>query len=143
MRRKLITAISLLTAFSIIFGAQLATSAAADYKNGKPLTSPVTFYKISGDVSYKFLKFFHKNSSRFVPAEGVTIEARNIFTNDVYITTTNKDGEYSLSLQEKGMYLVEPSDGKADFFSPTLRQVQVHKQGSKNNVDFTGVILHE
>lgn len=141
MRQKLITALSLVTAFSIVFGAQLATSAAADHKNGQPLTSPVTFYRISGDVSYKFFKFFSNNGQRFVPAEGVTVEARNVFTNDVYTTTTDEDGDYSFSLEEKGMYLVSPIDEEADFFAPALRHVNVNKPGTKNNVDFNGIVF--
>jgi hypothetical protein len=142
MRQKLITALSLVTAFAVIFSAQLATSAAADTKNGSPLTSPVTFFKISGDVTYKFFKFFSNNGQRFAPAEGVTVEARNIFTNDVYITTTDEDGEYSFSIQEKGMYLVSPSDDdEAEFFAPPIKHVNANKAGSKNNVDFQGFVL--
>jgi hypothetical protein len=141
MRRKLITALSLVTAFAVVFSAQLATSAAADTKNGSPLTSPVTFFRISGDVTYKMFKFFSNNGQRFVPAEGVTVEARNIFTNDVYTTTTDKNGDYTFSLEEKGMYLVSPSDDEADVFAPSIRPVPANKAGVKNNVNFHGMVL--
>lgn len=141
MRQKYITALSLVVAFAVTFSAQIATSASADTKNGSPLTSPVTFFKISGDVTYKFFKFFSNNGQRFAPAEDVTIEARNIFTNTVYETTTDDEGNYEISVEEKGVYLVSPTDAETDVFAPAIKAVHANKTGARNNVNFTGLML--
>lgn len=141
MKQKFVTALSLVIAFAVVFSVQLASTAQADYKNGKPLTSPVTFFKISGDVTYKFFKFFSNNGQRFVPADDVTVTAKNVVTGDTYVTETNAQGEYSFSIAEKGVYLVTPSEGDTNVFAPAVKAVQVNKTGSKNNVDFTGLML--
>lgn len=141
MRQKYITALSLVIAFAVIFSAQLATTASAETKNGNPLTSPVTFFKISGTVTYKFFKFFSNNGQRFTPADDVTVEARNIFTNNVYATTTDSNGKYTLTVDEKGVYLVSPTGGDTDVYTPALKAVHATKPGAANNVNFTGLIL--
>jgi hypothetical protein len=141
MRQKYITALSLVVAFAVIFGTQVATSASANTKNGSPLTSPVTFFKISGNVTYKFFKFFSNNGQRFAPATGVTVTAENVFNKNKYQTTTDLNGNYTLPVEEKGVYLVGPSGGNTNVYTPALQVVHANKAGVKSNVNFHGLML--
>lgn len=141
MRQKLITALSLVIVFSVVFSTQLATTASAYPQTVNPVTSPVTFFKITGNVTYKFFKFFRHNGQRFAPAPGVTITAENIFTKHKVQTTTDASGKYTLGLNEKGIYLVSPSGGDTSTYLQPLQVVHANKSGEKNNVNFTGLIL--
>jgi hypothetical protein len=141
MKQKFITALSLVIVFAVVFSVQLASTAQADWKNGKPLTSPVTFFKISGEVTYKFFKFFSNNGQRFAPADDVTVTAKNVFTGDTYVAETAANGTYTITVEEKGVYLVSPSEGDTNVFAPAVKAVPANKAGSKNNVDFTGLML--
>lgn len=142
MRQKFITALSLSILFSVVFGLQIASTAKAETKNGNPLTSPVTFFQISGNVTYKFFKMFGHDMRRFNPAAGVTVSAVNLMTHDTYQTTTDTHGNYSLSVEEKGLYVVNPSGGKASTYFPPTRFVSANKKGGmRDDVDFQGLVF--
>lgn len=139
MRQKIITALSLVIVFAVIFSAQLSHTAYATTKNGNPVTSPVTFFQISGKVTYKFFKLFGGGSNQ--NAAGVEVEAKNVFTNDVYETTTDANGNYVIPVQEKGVFLVGPTEGNTDVWVPALKPVHANNPGSKTGVNFQGFIL--
>lgn len=139
MRQKFITALSLVILFAVIFSAQLSHTSYAATKNGNPVTSPVTFFQISGKVTYKFFKFFRGNTNQ--NASNVTVEVKNVFTNDVYETTTDGNGNYSLNVEEKGVFLVGPTEGNTDVWVPALKPVHVNNPGSRSGVNFQGFIL--
>jgi hypothetical protein len=141
MRRKLITALCLSLLFTAVFGLQIASTANAETKNKIPLTSPLTYFQISGKVTYKFFQIFIHGTQRIVPAAGVTIEAENIITHDIYQTTTDSNGNYSLSIEEKGFFTVKPSGGNTNTYIPPLQFVSINKKGTQDNVDFQGYIL--
>ena len=146
MRQKLITALSLVVAFAIVFSSQISTTASAHPKPSKPVTSPitlpVTFFKVTGKITYKFFNFFKHSAQRFAPASGVTVTAENVFTREKVTTTTDSSGNYMLGLKEKGIYLVTPSGGQTSTYVKPLEVVKAEKKsGTKNNVNFTGLML--
>jgi hypothetical protein len=141
MRRKLITALCLTFAFVFVFGTQVAATAKADTKNGNPLTSPITCFQISGKVTYKFFKVFFHEAKRFSPASGVTVSAENFFTHDIYQATTDSNGNYSISVEEPGLYSVKSSGGKTSMYISPIRMVRANKGGTDNHVDFQGFVF--
>ncbi len=141
MRQKCITALSLLIVFTVVFSTQVASTASANHENGSPITSPVTFFKVSGNVTYKFFKLFTNNGQRFAPAPGVTMTAENVFTKEKVQTTTDTNGNYTLNLYEKGVYLVGPSGGNTNTYVSPLQVIHANKSGMKNNVTFHGLML--
>jgi hypothetical protein len=142
VRRKLITALSLLLVFSVLFGTQIAATASANTNKNHPLTSPITFFQITGKVTYKFFKFF-SGSNSISNAPGVKVEAENIFDHHKFQTNTDGNGNYVLPINETGVYLVKPSGGNTNIYVPPLRAVKVNDMSSSaNNIDFQGLILH-
>ncbi len=145
MRQKFITALSLVVVFAIVFSSQLSTTASAHAKPSKPVTSPVTipvtFFKVTGNITYKFFNFFKHSAQRFAPASGVTVTAENVFTREKVSTTTDGNGNYTLGLKEKGVYLVTPTGGQTSTYVKPLEVIKAQKSGSKTNVNFTGLML--
>ncbi len=145
MRQKFITALSLVVIFAVVFSSQISTTASAHAKPSQPVTSPVTipvtFFKVTGKITYKFLNFFKHGAQRFAPASGVTVTAENVITRQKVSTTTDSNGNYILGLQEKGIYLVTPTGGQTSTYVKPLEVVKAQKSGSKNNVNFTGLML--
>lgn len=140
MKQKIITALCITLVFSLIFGSQVAATAKADYKNGHPMTSPLTFFTINGNVTYQFFRFF-RHGKPFEPASGVSVKAENISTHTQYETTTDANGNYSIITEEAGVFLVSPSGGNTSVYVPPVITVSAQHNGSKNNVDFKGYIL--
>jgi hypothetical protein len=140
MRQKLITALSLLIVFSVLFGTQIAATASAETKNGNPLTSPISFFQINGNISNRFFKFFSGSNSTH-PAANVVVNAENILTHDVYSTTTDGNGNYTIVTEEKGLFFVKPQGGIASFYVPPVKPVNVKNPGSINNINFQGYVL--
>jgi len=140
MKQKIITALCISLLFSVVFGSQIAQTAKADTKDGHPLTSPLTFFTINGNITYQFFTLF-RHGKQDDPASGVTVKAENIITHTVYETTTDTNGNYSISTEEAGTFLVSPSGGKTSVYVPPVISVKANHLGSKNNVDFKGYIL--
>ncbi len=141
MRRKIITVLSLLIFFTLVFGAQIASTVSAQTKDGHPITSPITFFKISGNVTYKVFRNFAHGFERFMPAANVKITAEDVFTHTKYETTTDVNGNYTISTDGKGFFLVTPSGGDTSTYIPAMRVVPANNAGSKNNVSFHGFVF--
>ena len=141
MRQKIITALSLVILFSVVFGAQLATTASAETKNGNPLSAPLTFFRMTGSITYKSLTFFRHGAQRLAPATDVTVTAENIFTHDIYTTTTDSDGHYTLDVEEKGLFLVRPSSDTTSAWVPPLQTVRALHSQTKHGIDFQGLTV--
>lgn len=96
-----------------------------------PITAPVTFFIISGKVTY--FKLFGPSQ----PAPDVKVEATNISTNNKTSQSTDSSGRYTLAV-EKGRYLVRVRDNKRTIFLPSLRFLNVDR--SFFDIDFRGLL---
>lgn len=119
--------------------AMLAQGKFADAKTSKnpvtgPITKPITYftYKIGGIVNHKVL-----NLKFFQPAASVKIEALNKKTNEKFVTLTNSQGTFSLTLKE-GTYTIKASDDKNTRFTPFSKTVNLNKD--KLDLLFVGLI---
>ncbi|MGH7203688.1 MAG: carboxypeptidase-like regulatory domain-containing protein [Candidatus Levyibacteriota bacterium] len=137
MRRKNIAVLCLSLLFTVVLGTQVAASANAETQNGKPLTSPVTYFTIKGNVSYQFLKLFGLGNN-IHPAANVEVTAVGKFQNVVYETQTDSNGNYTITTQVGGQFLVAPSGGKSKFYAPPFAIVHANHPGQKTDVDFKG-----
>lgn len=89
-----------------------------------PLTSPISYFTISGKVGYRFFGIFS-------PAENVTVKAVNTYTKTVYKVLTNKRGKYSI-LVKAGIYNVSAKDATGTIFYPTKIKVNVTTSNATN-----------
>lgn len=94
--------------FVIVFGATLLQVKAPVRAISPPVTSPITFamLQVSGVVRYLDLTVY-----RFMPAEGVEVEAKNKKTDETFMTTTDADGKYSLQVNPGKYTLMASDDG--------------------------------
>lgn len=140
MRRKKITVLCLSLIFAAILGTQVVSTANAETENGQPLTSPITYFTISGNVTYQFFKFlwFGKKDA---PAAGVTVTAVDKFHHVKYQTQTDNSGNYTITTQVGGQFFVSPSDGKTNNYVPPINVVEANHPGQKTNVDFKGLVF--
>lgn len=140
MRRKIIIVLSLSLLFVSIIGTQISSTANAEMHNGKPLTSPITYFTISGNVRYQFLKFF-RFGKKDQPAANVTVTAVDKFHHVEYQTQTDSNGNYTISTQEGGKFFVSPMGGKSRTYTPPVAFVNVTKPGQQKKVDFKGFVF--
>lgn len=160
MRRKLITALSLVFAFTLLFSAQAGyaffdfypkppkpsptTSPTTGPVTGPvtgPITSPAAFFTISGNVTDHIVKLFKKSYNRFVPEAGVKVKAKDIFNGHSASATTDANGNYVINVGQKGYYKVTVVDGDAKFYTPPLHFVHLtNNKPTKSNVNFKGHI---
>lgn len=125
--------LALITVLFALFGSLMVSQIKmvnAQTAENSPLTSPITYFvsKISGNVVYENL-FMTK------PAYDVYIYAFNVKTSEKYITQTDINGNYTLSVK-KGLYAVFPYDTSRTSFIPYYRSVDANKDVS--NVNFIG-----
>lgn len=157
MKRKLITALSLVVAFTLLFSAQAGYASNNHYlKPPKPspttspvtgpitgpVTSPVQFFTISGNVTDHIFKLFKKSYNRFIPEAGAIVKAKDIFTGHSATSTTDANGNYVINVGQKGHYHVWVKDGDAKFYAPPLHFVHLtENKPTKSNVNFQGHIF--
>src|SRR5437870_5727350 len=155
MRQKIITALALFFAFSLLFSAQLTNIASANHDHHMPppttspvtgpvtgpITSPVSLFKISGHVKDHILWLWRRGAARFFPAVGVHVKAVDIFNHHTVTTTTDADGNYTLMPGKAGFYQVTVWGGDAKFYVPPVQFVNDKKPHGKNHVDFEGTIF--
>ena len=82
MKQKIITALCISLVFSFVFGSQIAQTAKADTKDEHPLTSPLTFFTINGNITYQFFTFF-RHGKQDDPASGVTVSRKYFYTHSL------------------------------------------------------------
>lgn len=155
MRLKLITALSLVLVFTFLFSAQAGY---ANHLNPTPMTSPTTgpvtgpvtgpitgpsgLFTITGNVSDHITRLFKKSFNRIIPESGVTVNAKDIFNGNSASATTDANGNYIITLNQRGYYKVSVSDGDAKFYSPPLHFVHLtDKKKAKSGVNFKGYIF--
>ncbi len=113
--KKLMLILVLIAVFGLATFTQ-ATKAIAATPNGG-VTSPITYFMLSGQVTYKYLTYV------FV-AKNVTVTATNYQTNAKTATVTDANGNYSISVTQ-GQYTVKPHDSRGTVFTPASRFVSV------------------
>lgn len=130
-RLILITVLALLmTATALQIGVVKTTA-----QTVSPLTSPITYYAISGRVGYKL---FLQNGGQILPAKGALVIARNIQSNEKKIATTSATGSYSI-LVTPGTYSVRASDYKSTQFKPTEYILNIVSSDA-TKIAFLGII---
>lgn len=136
--RKLIISV-LLPTLAFCFLAQVNSVKAITIPSGSPITSPISFFAITGKVTYKNLKLFISALNRITPGANVTITATNFFDpSQVFSTTTDINGNYILPVPN-ALYKVTASDNANTFFSPPLHVVKIKNQNK--NASFQGLIF--
>ncbi|MGI8419385.1 MAG: hypothetical protein ACR2LN_01950 [Candidatus Levyibacteriota bacterium] len=140
MRRKNIAVLCLTLLFAVVLGTQIAATANAETENGQPLTSPVTYFTISGNVRYQFLRIFGLGKKE-QPAEGVNVTAVDKFHHVSYETQTDSNGNYTITTQVGGLFIVSPSGGESTFYTPPFAVVHANHPGQRTNVNFKGFVL--
>jgi hypothetical protein len=156
MVRKLVTALSLVIGFSLIFSAQLSYAGNNSHHNNYPtpttspittpvtgpVTSPVSLFTISGKVTDHIFGIFKKSKDRFMPEAGVKVKAKDIFNGHSASATTDGNGNYVINVGKKGFYKVTVVDGDAKYYLPPLHFVHLtDNKPTKSNIDFTGQIF--
>lgn len=136
MKLKLALSTFILIVFGLILAAEfnLVNAQNSFFPSTGPITRPITYftYKISGKVTYRF--FY-----RIKPAQDVLVEANKIYTNEVYITKTDANGNYAFSVK-KGEYIIKASDQKRTVFYPRAQYVNSIKDIF--NVNFVGILIN-
>lgn len=95
----------------------------------KPTVIPVKTFKVQGRVTSQYR--FQKSRSM----ENIIIEAASYKTGVKLQTKTNKNGNYSFSL-EKGLYRIKPVSNNVRF-TPPWRTINVTR--NINNLDFKAI----
>lgn len=156
--QKIITALSFIIGFALIFSAQLSYASHNSYNKPPkpspttspvtgpvtgPVTSPVSLFTISGNITNHITKLFKRSYNRYVPESGATVKAKDIFNGHSASATTDSNGNYVINLGQKGFYKVSVSDGDAKFYTPPLHFIHLtnHKP-TKTNVNFKGHIYN-
>lgn len=109
---KYLISILILTVLFGLTALQVGKISAAEL-NISPITSPITYFLVSGRAGYIF-------NGLLYPAKDVNIKAQNIATNQIFSTKTDNQGRYRLSLQ-RGIYRFAAFDkvnGQIRFFDP-------------------------
>jgi len=144
MKLRLALATLLIAFFTVtLFGQATVASANHNVLNAvsAPITGPVSQFatSITGKVTLRYLGWFRgiNNNDRIKPAPNVTIEARNIYTNEKFVTTTDVNGNYILNAKS-GSYLVSAKQNKVNFV-PGVKFVKLPEGKTKSNVNFQGL----
>jgi hypothetical protein len=156
MKQKFITALVLLIAFGFFFSTQFAHTAQATFFHHPkpsptttpvtgpvtgPITSPVGLFKISGHVKNHIIWLWRRGGERLMPAVGVKVKAVDIFGHQVAMTTTDANGNYTLTPGKAGFYKVTVKGGQAKYYLPPFHFVNDNKPEGKNNINFQGYIF--
>ena len=127
MLKKLIV----LAVFVVLGGLTLSQAVmvnAANFGGGPgPITSPITYFQLSGRVAYTV-------DGWYKPAVGATVAALNLSNNVLTTTKTNSYGAYTLTLQA-GTYKVKAFDSQGSQFTPKNRIIELSQD--IKNVFFT------
>lgn len=137
-RTVLIVILSIVFSFALLSQVKLA---GAVKKAENPLTLPATFFDrtISGKVTYRMLGGFRRPQ---VPADGVTVKAKEMFSSDTFTTETDSNGNYTLPV-DAGRYFVEVVEEEEDDdinFTPPIKYANVVND-DKSNVSFQGLVF--
>src|SRR6266702_4760785 len=102
-------------------GPQPPTPSATPSQQAAATASP--FGEITGSIK-----------SGAVPLPGVTVTAANTLTGKKYVTSTDLDGSFKLTVTGKGRYVV-----KAEFsaFSPITQEIVINEQNRTGKADLT------
>src|SRR5258706_736743 len=105
-----------------------------------PIRSPISFFNLTGEVTYHHLGHLLDKTKRFFDAENVLITVKNFWnSNQKFTTSTDSDGMYSFNLPS-GLYWVSASDNMHTFFVPPTKVVSI-KNNKVTNADFQGLIF--
>ncbi|MBZ5533676.1 MAG: TonB-dependent receptor [Acidobacteriia bacterium] len=105
-----------------------APSSSSSPAQAPSAASPSTAYgEISGTVK-----------SGNIPLPGVTVSAANTLTGKRYITSTEVDGSFKISVGGKGRYVV-----KAEFsaFAPVTQEIVINEQNRAGKADLAMILL--
>lgn len=104
--------------------------------HSNPVSSPISYftYKINGNITYRI--FLRGLPSQIVKARYVSLEAKNVKTNETFGGSSDEKGEYSLPVKP-GAYLVKVVNSPYKFV-PSVRFVNVKQD--IYNVNFQGYI---
>ncbi len=92
-------------------------------------------FNVTGEIKMQvFNRFIKKTQNKTVSAENIKIVITNIDNNQTYETTPDKDGKFTISLQD-GKYTFQPIRTNT-FFAPPIRLVVVNHD--KDNANFNG-----
>lgn len=105
-----------------------------------PITTPITFFNLTGEVTLKHLGKLFGGMKRAMPGEDVTVQVTGFFNkNHQHNTETDEHGKYGFQLSD-GLYIVEVKEGNDIFFTPPIRVVQV-KEGKVKKANFQGLVF--
>lgn len=130
--KKLVFLVLLIAFFGIATisqGFQLKTVQAS---TTSPITSPISYFIISGTVKYFYMNSISK------PAANVSILATNTQNSSSSASLTNSVGNYSIKVPA-GSYIVKASDAKQTVFRPSTILVNV-LNANASGINFFGVI---
>lgn len=134
MKLRILLASVIVAIFILLISLQMNVVNAANYQQSPltgPVTTPVTYFSISGKVNYIFNGIFSN-------AANVIISAVNKKTKENFVTLTNTNGEYSLMVKP-GLYTVRPSDQLRTHFKPGSKVVDA-KTSDAIGINFIGAL---
>ena len=137
---KKLTALFLMVFLSLPILFQLPEVKAQTSPITGPITTPISFFNLTGDVTYKKLGRLFSGIQRVVPGEDVLVKVSNFFNpGQSFETMTDDEGNYKFNLPA-GLYKVEVEDGDHTFFVPPLKVVKVQEEKAKK-ANFQGLIF--
>ncbi len=138
LKKIFIVALFFLLSFPVLL--QLSSAKALALPITSPVTTPVSFFNLTGHVIYHQLGILMNSAQRRFPAANVMITVSNFFGgSQVAATTTDSNGDYHVNLPA-GWYRVSASDGTSAHFVPPFRIVNV-KTNSQKHADFQGLLF--
>jgi hypothetical protein len=139
MIRKVVLT-TLVALFAISIFSQVASVQAFHTPITGPITTPITFFNLTGEVTLKQFGKLFGGLKRFMPAEDVTVKVTGLFDkNKKFTTETDEQGDYGFMLPA-GHYLVEVEDDPDTFFAPPIKFVHI-KEGKVKTADFKGFVF--
>lgn len=139
MPKRLIIAL-LLVLFAFPIGLQVTRVEANHTKPiTSPITNPVTFFSLSGKVTYKKLGGFFRNINRILPADDAVVTIQGFFDRSKkYTVKTDANGMYQVNVPV-GMYRVEVDNDENAFFTPPLKVLNI-KANTNKKANFQGLL---
>lgn len=141
MPKKFLLSLVLVVVLSLPIFSQVSRVSAQEAPITSSITNPITFFNLTGTITYKRLGFFFRNvTNRILPADNVKVTVTGFFDKSQrFQTTTDANGNYSINLPT-GLYTIKTNGGRTNFFSPPLRVMRV-KTNATSTANFQGFLF--
>lgn len=128
MKLRIALAVFLMAGFILGFTGQIQKVSANPGKLAPYNTTPITYFRLSGQVTYLTMG---KRQTEF----GAVVSALNNVTKQIFTATTNRNGSYYLSVPQAN-YTLTPSDAFHSQYVPASITIEVNHD--LNNLNFAG-----